>query len=328
MRFMAVKTGISPEQFAHLLASYDLGEYLGSQPILSGSVQTNYRLNTSAGRFVFRCYENRSREAVLFETHLLSYLKSRRYPCAAPVPDRSGEAVGWVQGKPFVVFEFIEGQAVENTSEAQELELVRKAAELHLLTAGYSPPYREHRWNYDVELCRRLAREAAERENTAGAWGKLAWYEQELQRLVLPEALPRGICHCDFHFSNILYKGGEFRALIDFDDANYTYLIYDLSTLIEPFRPDFTWETWQGFSPQAEVFDFQRSRKLTAEYQKVRPLSPVEKAGLFEVYKLSILIDGIWYFNRGAAGDFYEKRKIDSLNRLGREGFAARLFAD
>lgn len=327
MLSMAVKTRVSPAHFKQLLAHYELGGYLDAQPIPAGSVQTNYHLFTGAGHFIFRCYENRSREAVLFETHLLSYLKSRRYPCPAPIPDQSGEAVGVIGGKPFVIFEFLEGSGVENASEAQRMELVRMAAELHNLTAGFRPVHLEYRWNYDVDLCRSLVREAAERENTSGGWEKLAWYEEELQRLVLPESLPKGICHCDFHFSNVLYANGKFSALIDFDDANYTYLLYDLATLIEPFRQEFTWETWERFSPEEEVFDFREGRKAAAEYQKVRALSRVEKSSLFDVYKLSILMDGIWYFNRGLTGDFYEKRKIDCLNRLGRERFASRMFA-
>ncbi len=66
---------------------------------------------------------------------------------------------------------------------------------------------------------------------------------------------------------------------------------------------------------------------MAAEYMKHRPLRPIEKRHLFDVYKLSILFDCIWFFERGEVNDFYEKRKINALNELGRDSFYDRLFA-
>ncbi len=74
--------------------------------------------------------------------------------------------------------------------------------------------------------------------------------------------------------------------MLDFDDANYTYLLYDLVYLFEPFKASFTWETWNSFNKKDDVFDL----------------------------------------NRGNASDFYEKRKIDYLDALGREKFFEQIF--
>ena len=41
-------------------------------------------IRTTEGMFVFRCYENRSKESVLFECSLMKYLKEKKYPCPAP----------------------------------------------------------------------------------------------------------------------------------------------------------------------------------------------------------------------------------------------------
>lgn len=143
---------------------------------------------------------------------------------------------------------------------------------------------------------------------------------------MLPPALPKGICHCDFHFSNVLFKDGQFAALIDFDNAHYTYLTYDLITLIEPFIAEFRWDTWQQFAPGQAILDFHQPRTVTAEYIQHRALSALEKQHLFDVYKLSILFDSIWYFERGDVNDFYEKRKLDAINAIGRKGFYQAIF--
>jgi hypothetical protein len=55
-------------------------------------------------------------------------------------------------------------------------------------------------------------------------------------------------------------------------------------------------------------------------------MGSLEKRHIFDVYKLSVLIDCLWYFRRGKAEDFFEKRKIDALNNLGREKFFGNLF--
>ncbi|HEX2915992.1 MAG TPA: homoserine kinase [Chloroflexia bacterium] len=315
---MAVKTQISETALAEILAGYALGEYKNSAPITHGSVQTNYLLETGKGKFVFRYYENRAKESVLFESNLIHYLKEKNYPCPAPIKNRHGKYVGDYNRKPYLVFEFIEGQHLEEPDENQREQLIEKVAQLHRITRHYRPRYWQFRWNYNVELCRELARAAASRLNTDNARQKLKWHEQELLKLRLPAALPKGICHCDFHFSNVLFENGQFKALLDFDDANYTYLMFDLVGLIET-------EAWRyGVD---EVLNFAEAEKIVRLYSKYRPLNRLEKRHLFDLYRFSILIDCLWYFDRGEPADFYEKRKIDFLESVGREGFYAKIFS-
>ncbi|MCL6443404.1 MAG: hypothetical protein K6T83_08105 [Alicyclobacillus sp.] len=72
--------------------------------------------------------------------------------------------------------------------------------------------------------------------------------------------------------------------------------------------------------------NFNEAKKVISEYVKWRPLREVEEQYLFDVYKLSVLIDCVWYFERGDAQDFYERRKVEFLNGLGRERFYLELF--
>jgi Ser/Thr protein kinase RdoA (MazF antagonist) len=303
-----------------------LGQFGAFKPVAEGTVQTNFILQTTTGKFIFRYYENRSQGSVAFESHLVKYLNDKNYPCPAIFNNNRGEYVGIYKDKPFIIFEFVEGEHLENPTEAQKRQLIAKVAELQNITQNYHPLHKEDRWNYSLELAQALAQREASRINTANSREKLAWFETELSQIDLPESLPKGICHCDFHFSNILFKNGQFRALIDFDDANFTFLTYDLATLINPFIPAFEWNTWSSFSKDAHLFDFREAGKIVEEYVRYRPLAEIEKKHLFDVYKLTVMFDCIWYFERGDVNDFYERRKIDGLNRLGRANFYAELF--
>jgi Ser/Thr protein kinase RdoA (MazF antagonist) len=323
---MTVKTNFSKSDMTEILLNYELGELIKFEPINRGTVQTVLLLETTRRKFVFKYYENRPKESVLFEVNLIKYLKDRNYPCPALLRNKHGKSIGIYNNKPYVIFEFIEGEHVENPNEDQKKQFIRKVAELHNITRNYRPFYRNFRWNYSVELCKKLAQEEAKRINTKNSQRKLKWLEGELSKLVLPKSLPKGVCHCDFDFSNVLFKDGKFNALIDFDDANYTLLIYDLVCLIDPFISDFSWANWDKYSMTDNVFDFKEAKKVTSEYMKYRPLNNTEKRYLFDVYKLSILFDCVWYFERGDADDFYEKRKIDYLNNIGRDKFYLEFF--
>ena len=315
---MAVKTQFTRDDFESILAQYNVGAYVRSEPIQRGTVQTNYFVDTTLGKFVLRYYEVRSKESVSFESELLEYLTQHQYPCPSQVKNVQGSYIGSYGDQPYVLFEFLEGQHVEHPSAYQNQQLIQKAAELQKLTEGYDSVYVAHRWNYTPDLCRKLARAEAERINTQEAHKKLEWLEGELARLDLPASLPKGICHCDFHFSNVLFQGDEFVALLDFDDANYTYLQFDLVGLIEYWA----WPHGQ------EKLDIEAARKVVGEYMKHRLLGEEERHHLYDVYKLSILIDCVWYFSRGSGESFNERRKVECLDDLGRQRFYAGLFGD
>ncbi len=313
---MAVKTVFTHSDFQNILARYDLGTFTQAESVQQGTVQTNYFITTSQGKFVFRCYENRSRESVLFESDLLAYLIERGYPCPAQIKNTQGTTIGTYQDKPYVFSEFLDGVLIKHPSLHHMQQLVQKAAELQAVTRDFRSQYTPYRWNYGRDLCRRLARKEATKLNTKDAQEKFNWLDQELTLLDLPAALPKGICHCDFHFSNVLFRGGKFAALLDFDDANYTFLQFDLVCLIGEWAWPYT----------SDRIDITMARAIVQEYIKHRPLTLSEQKHLYDVYKLSILIDCIWFFRRGAANDFYEKRKINALTRLGREYFFEALF--
>ena len=313
---MTVKTVFTHNDFVAILSQYDLGAYNHSEAIQQGTVQTNYFIQTTHGKYVFRHYETRSRESVLFESDLLVYLTKNQYPCPTQFKNTQGTYVGMYRNKPYVIFGFVEGQPIENPSAHHWQQLVQKAAELQKLTQGFRSQYTPYRWNYDPDLCLRLARTKAMRINTPSAHAKFAWLARELRTLDLPPSLPKGICHCDFHFSNVLFQGNELVTLLDFDDANYTFLQFDLVGLIE----------YWAWPHTVDMLDLTKARSIVQEYMKHRPLPPIEQQHLYDVYKLSILFDCVWYFGRGSATDFYEKRKIEALNGLGRQKFLDELF--
>jgi homoserine kinase type II len=311
---MAVKTAFSHSDLAQILADYDLGALQHAQSLAGGAVQTNYRLQTTRGEYVLKYYETRPLESVRFEANLIDYIRRVDYPCPAVLKNAHGMGVGIYDQKPYVIFEFAAGQPVQPPNRTQREQIIQMAARLQIITRHYRPRWRAYRWNYSPELCLHLAQTAAAKLGTQTAQDKVHWFEQALANLALPRALPKGICHCDYDYSNILFQGDDLVALLDFDDANYTYLTFDLVNLIDNWA-------WSFEQP----LNLELARQIAQTYHRTRPLSTLEKRHLFDVHQLQILFDGIWFFARGQVEDFYERRKIADLDRLGREGYASAL---
>lgn len=312
---MVATTTFSQADLIAILDTYNLGAYRTSRPISAGTVQTIYRIETTQGAFVLKYYENRSYESVQFEADVVRLIHAQGFPCAEVYPNQRGEYVDRHHQKPYMLFEFIQGEPVDSFSRHQLTQVTHLAAQLQTIAGGFRPATTPHRWNYTPELCLRLAQQKAKELHSEMCDAKLRWYEREIARLELLDALPKGICHTDFDLSNVLFKGDDLVALLDFDDANYTYLTFDLIALIDG-------NAW----PFGGEFNPGHARKIVHDYMAVRPLSELEKSHLFDVHKLQIFIDGIWFYARGEVDDFYEKQKVEYLDSFGRDAYYRALF--
>ena len=113
-------------------------------------------------------------------------------------------------------------------------------------------------------------------------------------------SLPKGICHGDYNSSNIIFKGNEMGGLVDFDNASYTYLVFDIANFL-------------GYYTRVWPMDYRRARSLLKEYVKHRPLSALEKKHLFDGMKLSVVVDSLHVCDRYEGDSFDEKKKSDDL---------------
>lgn len=319
---MAVKTVLTAEALAELCMPYGIGRILRYEGIARGTVQTNYHLFTDCGEYTFRLYENRTPEQAEYEIALLTDPAMNGFPVPKPVRGEKGY-IGLYEGKPYALFGWLPGHHAPEWNTARRESAARMAAELAKRTAGLRLPHEEKRLCYTPETLLRLAEEAAEK---SGDGEKLRWYRDRIAMLELPEELPRGVCHGDYDLGNLFFEGGRATALLDFDDANSTLLLFDPASMADPFRAEFRHDTWQEFAPDADVTDLSGMRTVVSAYESVRPMTECERAHLFDAVQLSILTDCVWYFGRGALPDFYEKRKLEALDAFGRERFRQAIF--
>lgn len=315
---MAAKTKFLKKEITNILSNYNLGEFVRSKPFTEGSVQTNILIETTKGKFVFRYYESRPKKYILFELGLLKHLNNKKFPSPSPIEDKDGNPLDTFNGKFYVIFSFLDGQHAKNPNSlpfnTQSKEVARIIGRLHKYTKGYKPKHYEARDSYDPKCCIKTAKHFSKRSKSKKKMEqKLGWLKNELKTLKLPGNLPKGVCHCDTHYSNFLFKGNKLTGLIDFDDAGYTWLLYDIANML------YFW----AWPPEKDI-RFNKARKLIKEYGKHRKLTAIEKRHLFDVLKMVILMSMSWFiYNEDYE---FNKRRLQYLDSLGREEFYTRLF--
>jgi homoserine kinase type II len=265
---MAVYTDITDEELAVLLAGFDLGAPLSLKGVAEGVENSNFLLETEAGRYFLTVYEKRVREEDLpFFLGLMSWLADHGYPCAEPIADREGRVLQRVRGKPCAIVSFLSGLSARRPSVAQCREAGRGLADLHLSAHGFpqsrandlgqpawAPMFATLHGDADG-LKPGLAKTiSSDLERIAGRW---------------PSGLPQGVIHADYFPDNVFFKGGAFAGAIDFYFACTDALAYDIAIALNAwcFEADGS-------------FNITAARALVGGYESRRPLSDAERAAL------------------------------------------------
>jgi len=264
---MAVYTPVDADALAALLAQYDLGEALAFEPIASGVENTNYFLDTGAGRHVLTLFERRTEEADLpYFLQLTEHLAARGVPAPRPRRRRDGGLVSRACGKPAAIVERLPGRAVEAAGAGETAAGAAALARMHVAARDFGMR-RDNPLGPDG--LRTLAR-GLEGAGAAGAEG-LA----EARRLAADALdvwafapLPRGPAHTDLFPDNVLFDAGAVSGVFDFYFACDEAYAYDLAVVLV---------SWRGADGR---FDPAAARAAVDAYDRVRRLRPEERSAL------------------------------------------------
>jgi homoserine kinase type II len=266
---MAVHTALSPEAFTRVAEAYGLGQVREVTPIPQGSINTNHRLETDAGRFFMRHTTVRSADDLRFESALLAHLTEYHFPGPVLLTPRTGAPFLELEGGRVSVFRWLPGEELRHPRlTADHLEsLGTELGKMHRDTQSFSGS-REN--PYGPETVRQWLVGLARHPDA-----ELASVANELERyLDKAEAVrqglePRGVIHADLFMDNVKWLGDRVGAFFDFEMACRE--AYGLDVVI-------TLNAWcfDGGQYLPELW-----RAFIRGYQDVRPLSAVERGNLF-----------------------------------------------
>jgi homoserine kinase type II len=286
--------------------------YRAHRPIAVGTINTNLRVETESGLWFLRINEGKSLDDVGREAAIVAHLAERGVPTPPPLRSPDGQPFVLWRDQIVSLFPWVPGCTLTRgeVTPAQAAAVGGALAQLHRAGADF-PDHRPGRYEPD-EIARRLARIAAlARPELAPA---LAVLGPELDRLSKERAadLPTGLIHGDLFIDNVLYADdGALAALIDFEQASWGRLAYDLAVTVLAFaygRDDFRPEL---------------VRALLDAYSALRPPTVAERAAFaaelrFAACRFAItrITDVHLKQGTGAAPGKRYQRYLDRLARL------------
>jgi homoserine kinase type II len=287
---MAVYTDVAADELAEYLSHYDLGELMSYKGIAEGVENSNFLLHTSKGSFILTLYEKRvERSDLPFFLGLMTHLATHGINCPQPVPNREGEALGMLAGRPAAIITFLEGIWPRKPTAGHCAGVGEVLARMHLAGADF----RMSRANaLSVAGWRPLFEAATSRadELQPGLAGFLAAELAYLEGGVWPKGLPRGVIHADLFPDNVFFLGDRLSGVIDFTFACDDMLAYDVAICLN---------AWCFESDHA--FNVTKARAFLNAYTRVRKLSGAEQ-------------DALPLLARGSAIRFLLTRLVDWLN--------------
>lgn len=265
---MAVFTPVEEVDAEPFIRRFGLGPLRALTPIAEGIENTNYRLDTDQGRFVMTLFEGRTDAAALpFCLGLTAHAADAGLPCAQPLRDSSGEAVGRLNNRPAAILEWLPGAWKRTPSLPNQAAAGALLARLHIAGAGFPMT----RPNPVGPAARRALFDRCQSRATAAdrlLLRRMAPWVDELASSPAP-TLPVGPIHADYFPDNILFEGDAPSGLIDFYFACTDVLAYDLAIALSAWGFDA-----EGAALPGAIAAFQSG------YESVRPLSPAERAAL------------------------------------------------
>lgn len=228
---MAVYTHVSAEALGEFLARYDVGDLVSAKGIAEGVENSNYLVDTTAGRFILTLYEKRVDAGDLpFFMALLDHLADRGQPVPPAVKDRDGVAIQELAGRPACLIRFLPGVSLSHPTVAQALAAGRAMGEMHRALADFAPT-RANSMGVDTWLpllgrCGRALDEIA-----PGFHDRLSRAVEAVVTGWPADGLPVGAIHADLFPDNVLMQGNSVTGLIDFYFACTDIRAYDLAVM-------------------------------------------------------------------------------------------------
>lgn len=219
-----------------LLSRYrNTGEPLSCEPVTQGLLNRGYRLATTRGAYFLKHHLDGDREAIARQHRATQRLQTLGVPVAPPVEDAHGDTVAVIGGRCYALHPWVDGlhrdgaqlTAAQSRRLGSLLGLVHTS--LERVMEVDATERREYESADPQETCALIDELVglARRTRPRAAFDVLAEHRLLERRALLerhadrrpppPPASAGGWVHGDFHPLNLLYRGAEPAAIVDWD---------------------------------------------------------------------------------------------------------------
>lgn len=280
--------------------------------LLYRGINDVYLIAAGDQKYALRVWRRGGREldvdAVAYEVNFLDFLRNKKFPASAPLRTKGGELYFKVDSpegaRALALYEWAPGKKFGDCLDVDVAFRIGAAfAKLHLLGIEYqgSAPYDMEQIVGFRSNVPALLDFVYDRPDDVRDFAIVA--ERLAARLleIRGEQVPLGVCHRDFHPSNVHVDGDGNIMLLDFDGVGTDYLMQDVQ--------NYRWgNLFYGFDDKyADAFE--------DGYQSVRPFTAdeVRHADLFLLAKTFRLVAGMAHISVAVGRGTLRFRNLDWL---------------
>ena len=294
---MAVYTEVSFDEAADFLLKLDVGPLQSLKPCAGGIENTNYFVDTDSGAYVLTLFERLSFKQLPFYLQLMKHLAERGIPVPNPAPDRKGDILHSLKGKPAAVVNKLRGASELVPTLTHCAQVGAMLARMHLAGQDFSLHQANLRglawWNATLPAI--LPHVTVQQRSLL--LGELA-YQNHIAATSAFKALPTGTVHGDLFRDNVMFEDGKLTGFFDFYFAGSDTFLFDIGISLNDWCIDLP--TGQHDAARAHEFltAYQAVRSLTAQERSLLPA--MARAGALRFW-----ISRLW--------DFYLPREASVL---------------
>lgn len=271
-----------------------------------------YLVQDEEAKYALRVWRKTYRDVddVAYELDFLDYLREQGFPASVGVPQHDGKlyfkALSPEGERAIALYDWAPGVKFgDRLSEETAFRIGAAMARMHLLGDAWAGP--DHRFSTetakDYNICMpALIDFVYDRPDDLRDYPVIAAnLDKRLDELAASGKVPLGVCHRDFHPSNVHVAEDGGITLLDFDAAGEDFLMQDVQ--------NFVWgNLFYGFDPKiGEAFE--------DGYQSVRPFTSeeTENSELFLMAKALRLIAGMAHSSTAVGRGTLRFRNLDWL---------------
>ena len=256
---MIVYTNLNEQAIQEIETVYGIKIYQ-NKPAGIGSGNSNFLLNTDKGQLLLSIMEEQSLEELQTITRLLPELKQMGFHTSELITTSDGRPTIICQQKPAFIKTYLVGEVRFDLEESMLIQLGAAIGQLHQLKA---PSYLPKHNYYESPVFTKVIGLNLDREFEN-------WLLERTNSLTInfDYDIPKGLIHGDVFCDNVLYKGNQLSAIIDFEVACNYYLIYDIGMALI------------GTCSKHNKLIGRKVKALLRGYENIRELTPNEGLSL------------------------------------------------
>lgn len=309
------KKDVDQKAIAAVLSYYSVGLLKKATRAPHGRVNDNWFVDTDKGRYFLRRRSTSfTRISIDFELELIERLLEAGFPTARIIRTTDDALQLEIDGRNWELYDYVIGRPFQAGSLARTRSAARLLARFHHVVVDYhstvNAPDRR------LEISEVVGMPDQYRSRLKASTGPLGvLMAVPLLRFFRRQAtliwngtqplatFPPRLVHGDFHPYNVLFRGDEAVALLDFGGAMFFYRAYDVARAILDFA-----SLNPNCSDTYVAPDWARIRAFACAYQAALPLSNTEIQAMETMVRLGYLI-GFSY----SLGEFIRRQQIAPL---------------